>query len=119
MAYTDGRRDTGMGTGRLGAFLSSRGARILIWVLVIALLFGLFYALYSMYSSQEKKLSELDAQRKQLEERVDELSREKTLMESKLKYIESLEGLLQYARENLGYIDPGDTRSLFLRYRIG
>ena len=110
MAVTDGRHDTGLGTSRLGRFLRSKGAVIIIWIVVASALFALLAGLYTMYQKQESKLNELEQQRIQLEERVDELSREKELMESKLKYISSLEGLLNYARENLGYIDPGDTR---------
>ena len=36
--------------------------------------------------------------------------REQERLQSNLEYVKSMEGLLRYARENLGYIDDGETR---------
>ena len=62
-----------------------------------------------MYRAQQEKLDELEAERQRLEDRLDELSRENEELLGRLEYTDSLEGLLEYARENLGYVFPDDT----------
>lgn len=110
MAVTDGRRDTGFDTEILETTVSKRGVKIALIALacVVLVAFGWFFL--KTLRDQDRKLDELIAQKQQLEDRLDELSREKERLESKLEYTNSLEGLLQYARENLGYVFPDDIR---------
>ena len=110
MAVTDGRRDTGIGSGKLGRVFRSTPFKIVLTVLIVGLALAVFASIFYMYKDQERKLSELEAERQQLQDRLDELSREKERLEGKLEYTNSLEGLLQYARDNLGYVFPDDTR---------
>ena len=110
MAFTDGRRDTGIGTGKLGGWLRSRGVKIVAVIIVILLFLAFCAAMLFMYKDQERKLNELAAEKQRLSDKVDELSREKERLESKLEYTKSLEGLLQYARDILGYLGPDDIR---------
>ena len=110
MAFTDGRRDTGIGTGKLGGWLRSRGVKAVAIILVVLIFFALCAAMFMMYRDQERKLNELLAEKQRLSDTVDKLSRENERLENKLEYTKSLEGLLRYARDNLGYIYPDDTR---------
>lgn len=60
--------------------------------------------------AQREKLRDLEQQRSELEDKIDELTREQERLQSNLEFVKSLEGLLQYARDNLGYVEPGDIR---------
>gem|GEM_PF-283624 len=110
MAVTDGRRDSGISTGGIKRSLRSPTARLVLTILCALLVIGFMGVLYTMYREQDRKLDELEAEKALLEDRLDELSREKERLEGKLEYTNSLEGLLQYARDNLGYVFPDDTR---------
>lgn len=110
MAVTDGRRDTGIGTGKLAAIIGGATLHIILRILVVLIIVGFAMVMLFMYRDQERKLNELAAEKQQMQDRLDELAREKERLESKLQYTQSLEGLLQYARNNLGYVFPDDTR---------
>ncbi len=110
MSVTDGRRDSGLDSERIERGFKRKGVKIALIAAACILVVAFVLALAMMYRDQEKKLDELIAQRQQLEDRLDELAREKERLESKLEYTNSLEGLLQYARDNLGYVFPDDTR---------
>ena len=110
MALTDGRRDTGIGTGKLSGWVRSKGFRILAISLAVIFILALAASMLYIYKDQERKFADLQQQKQQMQDKLDELSRENERLEGKLQFINSLEGLLQYARENLGYIDPSDTR---------
>ena len=110
MTVTDGRRDSGINTGELTRSFRSRGFRIAAAIIAAVLVIGFLAMLFLMYRDQDRKLDELAAEKQKLEDRVDELTREKEHLESKLEYTKSLEGLLQYARDNLGYVFPNDSR---------
>lgn len=110
MAVTDGRRDSGFDTEVFENAVNKRGVRTVLIVLICAVIVVLGWFFYKTLRDQDAKLDELIAQKQELEDRLDELSREKERLESKLEYTNSLEGLLQYARENLGYVFPDDTR---------
>ena len=76
--------------------------------LLLAVGFVVFIAV--QLHQQKEKLTELNQERWRLEQRIDELTREQERLQSDLEFTKSLEGLLQYARDNLGYIEPGDIR---------
>lgn len=75
---------------------------------VLLLAFAIFF--FTGMRAQREKLRELEQQRWQLENRIDELTREQERLQSNLEFVKSLEGLLRYARDNLGYVEPGDIR---------
>ena len=77
-------------------------------VLLFVVGFVIFIAV--QLHQQKEKLTELNQERWRLEQRIDELMREQERLQSDLEFTKSLEGLLQYARDNLGYIEPGDIR---------
>ena len=110
MAVTDGRRDSGINLSGIKKFMKTQGFRIAATVLIAAFVVGFMGMMYVTIRNQERKLDELIGQKRQLEDRLDELAREKERLEGKLEYTNSLEGLLQYARDNLGYVFPDDTR---------
>lgn len=83
-----------------------RLAIVIAVVLLAAFLVGIVFRL----RYQRAKLSELNEQTRILEDKVNELMREKERLQSNLEFTKSLEGLLQYARENLGYKLPEDIR---------
>lgn len=84
----------------------NRLALLIAVVLLFAFLIGIVFRL----RYQRTKLRELNEQTRQLEDRVNELMREKERLQSDLEFTKSLEGLLQYARDNLGYKLPEDIR---------
>ena len=110
MAVTDGRRDSGIDRGKVDELLHSKRLRTIVGVFALVLIIAFFVLIAMKYREQERMLNELEAELKQLTEQYESISRERELLESKLEYTKSLEGLLQYARDNLGYIDPGDSR---------
>ena len=110
MAITDGRRDSGINTHWLSDVIRSPRFHLVAVICGAVLALAFIAGLFLMYRDQEKKLGELEAEKQQLIDRVDELTREKERLEGKLEYTKSLEGLLQYARDNLGYVFPDDTR---------
>lgn len=83
-----------------------RLAIVIAVVLLAAFLVGIVFRL----RYQRAKLAELNEQTRILEDKVNELMREKERLQSNLEFTKSLEGLLQYARENLGYKLPEDVR---------
>lgn len=83
-----------------------RLAIVIAVVLLAAFLVGIVFRL----RYQRAKLAELNEQTRILEDKVNELMREKERLQSNLEFTKSLEGLLQYARENLGYKLPEDIR---------
>ncbi|MBO4384464.1 MAG: septum formation initiator family protein [Clostridia bacterium] len=80
--------------------------------LIVAALFVVGFIVFIAVElhQQNEKLIELNQERWRLQERVDELTREQERLQSDIEFTKSLEGLLQYARDHLGYIEPGDTR---------
>ena len=91
-------------------FLRSSRARIVAWVLVIALVLGFIAFVVVQLYSQRQKLNEIREEKERLNAKLEELMREQERLESNLEYVKSMEGLLRYARENLGYIDEGEIR---------
>ena len=74
--------------------------------LLVLFLAGIIFRLHG----QRVKQAELNDQILKLEDKVNELMREKERLQSDLEFTKSLEGLLQYARDNLGYKLPDDIR---------
>lgn len=93
-----------------GSFLKNRTVRMIAIVLVILLFLGFVTFILLQFRAQQKKLAELSEERQLLNDRIDELMREQERLTSDLEFAKSLEGLLQYARDNLGYIGPDDIR---------
>lgn len=79
-------------------------------VLAVLLALGFFAFIFTQLRAQRAKLNQLNTERARLEDRIDELTREQERLQSDLEFAKSLEGLLQYARDNLGYIGPDDIR---------
>ena len=79
-------------------------------IAAVLLALGFLAFIFTQLRSQRIKLGELNQERARLEERIDELTREQERLQSDLEFAKSLEGLLQYARDNLGYIGPDDIR---------
>lgn len=76
-----------------------------------ALLFVGFVVFFATgMKTQRDKLRDLQQERWELENKIDELTREQERLQSDLEFAKSLEGLLQYARDHLGYVEPGDIR---------
>ncbi len=67
-------------------------------------------ALLCVYCSQDSKLKSIHAAQKELQEQIDALESEEERMEYMIEYAQSDEYLLQYAREKLGYIKPGEIK---------
>ena len=89
---------------------NKRAVKTAAIVLVVLLALGFLAFIFTSLHSQKMKLAELNKERARLEERIDELTREQERLQSDLEFAKSLEGLLQYARDNLGYIGPDDIR---------
>lgn len=83
---------------------------VLVSAVIALILVGLIAFVVIAHREQQAKLTELNQEKWRLEERIDELTREQERLQADLEYTKSLEGLLQYARDNLGYIDPDDVR---------
>lgn len=94
----------------MGDFFKTRAGHITIIAVVI--LVPLCFALFTVTTIKEQKakLLELEQERISYEERIDELSREEERILSDSEFSKSREGRLQYARDELGYMMPGDTR---------
>lgn len=92
------------------SFFGSGKVRLIAWVLIAALVIGFAAFVVIQLYSQKQKLAEIRGEKERLETRLEELMREQERLESNLEYVKSMEGLLRYARENLGYIDEGETR---------
>lgn len=93
-----------------GAFFNNRKVKLAALIIAALLFVGFFVFIGVQLRSQQKKLAELNAEKLELKARLDELEREQERLQSRTEYVKSLEGLLQYARDYLGYIAPGDTR---------
>ncbi|MBR3382967.1 MAG: septum formation initiator family protein [Clostridia bacterium] len=91
-------------------FLKDRRVRVASRVLVAVLIIAFAAFIVLQLYSQRQKLAEIRAEKERLETRLEELMREQERLQSNLEYVKSMEGLLRYARENLGYIDDGETR---------
>jgi cell division protein FtsB len=81
-------------------------AFLIAFLVLAALLVGVFLK----QRAQQRTLAELNEQRRELVEQVERLTREQERLQSDLEFAKSLEGLLQYARDNLGYLGPDDIR---------
>ncbi|MCR5808649.1 MAG: septum formation initiator family protein [Clostridiales bacterium] len=93
-----------------GGFFKNGTVRTIAALLCVALFLGFVAFMTSQFLSQRRKLAELNSERQQLNDRINELLREQERLQSDLEYIKSPEGLRRYAREELGYILPGDER---------
>lgn len=60
--------------------------------------------------SQERKLADIRQEQQVLAEEHAALQLEKQRIEYMIEYAQSEEYLLQYAREKLGYVKPGDIK---------
>lgn len=88
----------------------NKWVKIAAAVLVVLLMAGFVFFMFTQIRSQRQKLAEIRAEKQRLSERLDELMREQERLESNLEYVKSSEGRLRYARENLGYIGEGEIR---------
>lgn len=95
---------------KLKGLLSDGMMRTVAWILVAALVLGFAAFIGVQLYTQRKKLAEIREERNRLQARIEELMREQERLESNLEYVKSQEGLLRYARENLGYIGDGEIR---------
>lgn len=91
-------------------FIHSPAFRLIAWILAAVILVGVVAFVVIKHREQQAKLNELAEQRKALEDQINELLREEERLRSNMEFVKSLEGLLLYARDYLGYIDPGDIR---------
>ncbi len=110
MAVTDGRRDSGLHLSSIKDITNTVGFRVAATVTAAVVVLAFIGMLFFMLREQDRKLSELENRRQELEQQLDELAREKERLEGKLEYTNSIEGLIQYARDNLGYVFPDDVR---------
>ena len=94
----------------MGDFFKTRIGQITVIavIVLVPLLFALFT--FTTVREQKAKLLELEQERISQEERIDELSREEERILSDSEFSKSRDGRLQYARDELGYIMPGDIR---------
>ena len=67
-------------------------------------------ALGMVFLSQERKLEVIRQEQQALSEEYAALQIEKQRIEYMIEYAQSEEYLLQYAREKLGYVKPGDVK---------
>ena len=67
-----------------------------------------FFILGGVYLSQKTKLKSIAEEKATLQAQVDALSVEEERLERMLEYMQSTQYLIQYAREKLGYVFPGD-----------
>ncbi len=95
---------------KLKGLLKDGMMRTLAWVLIAALVLGFMAFIGIQLYSQRKKLAEIREEKERLQARLEEMMREQERLESNLEYVKSQEGLLRYARENLGYIGEGEIR---------
>ena len=84
--------------------------RIALWVSAAAAVIVLIVVLLSVIPAQREKLRELEAEKQRLNAQLNELLLEYEGMEEMLEYTGSVEFLLRYARENLGFMLEGDIR---------
>ncbi len=87
-----------------------RRFKLAVRVICIVLVLGLAAFIATQLYFQHKKLAEIRSETARLRQQIEELTREKERLESNLEYVKSPEGLLQYAREYLGYTLPDDVR---------
>ena len=91
--------------------MENTGVKNTILTTVLILLVIAFVAFIgTQFYLQQKKLDEITTEKQQLQQKIEELTREQERLESNLEYVKSPEGLLQYAREYLGYNLPDDIR---------
>ncbi|MCR5611540.1 MAG: septum formation initiator family protein [Clostridiales bacterium] len=90
--------------------MSGKTLRLIAFIAAALFFVGFVVFIAVEFHQQKEKLTELNQERWRLQERVDELTREQERLQSDIEFTKSLEGLLQYARDHLGYIEPGDTR---------
>lgn len=64
----------------------------------------------AVYFSQEQKFQEIRTQTAALEEEYQALANEKQRVEYMIEYAQSEAYRIQYAREKLGYVHPGDIK---------
>lgn len=67
-------------------------------------------ALCLVFVSQERKLAAIRQEQQALHDEYAALQTEKQRIEYMIEYAQSEEYLLQYAREKLGYVKPGDVK---------
>ena len=77
-----------------------------LYVILFFLL--MFFVLGGVYLSQRTKLSSIADEKAVLQKQLDGLTVERDRLERMLEYMQTNDYLLQYAREKLGYVYPGD-----------
>lgn len=77
-----------------------------LYVILFFLL--MFFVLGGVYLSQRTKLSSIADDKAVLQKELDGLTVEQERLERMLEYMQTNDYLLQYAREKLGYVYPGD-----------
>lgn len=95
---------------KIREFFKNNTAKTVAILLIVAVFLGFVGFMTSQFISQKKMLREMELEKQRLSDRIDELLREQERLQSDLEYVKSPEGLLQYARDHLGYIFPGDER---------
>ncbi|MBO4848227.1 MAG: septum formation initiator family protein [Clostridia bacterium] len=93
-----------------GRLFKEGTVRVIAIIVCVALFLGFIAFIFTQLRSQQRKLAELMQEKQRLNDELDALAREQERLQSNLEYVKSLEGLLQYARDNLGYIGPDDIR---------
>ncbi|MCH5278224.1 MAG: hypothetical protein J1E60_00350 [Christensenellaceae bacterium] len=84
--------------------------RIALWVSAAVAVIVLIVVLLSVIPAQREKLRELEEEKQRLTAQLNELLLKYDGMEEMLEYTGSVEFLLRYARENLGFMLEGDIR---------
>ena len=67
-----------------------------------------FFVLAGVYLSQQTKLTSIEDEKSTLQNQLNALTVEQERLERMLEYMQTNDYLLQYAREKLGYVYPGD-----------
>ena len=108
MEYTDGRRNSGIDSAPVKRFFKSKRGKLITALVCIALVLAYTAAILAVLRGQERKLAEISDKNNALTEEQESLERELERLQGQLEYVNSMEGLLLYAREYLGYVDPND-----------
>ncbi len=69
-----------------------------------------FFVLGGVYLSQQTTLKSIALEKETQQAALDALKVEEERLERMLEYMNSTEYLIQYAREKLGYVFPGDIK---------
>lgn len=90
--------------------LKRKCIRVILICAAAVLAVAFFVVMFSTIKQQQLKLDELEKERQLKQQELDELNLQYNSIEEMLKYTESNEFLLRYAREHLGYMLKGDIR---------